>query len=489
MSPHRPRARRALRVAAGVAVLATALAVVGATGPAVAQDQRPRVELPASIDATGGRDVTAELDAFFAEVPNGTIVDFPRGGRFRAEGTVDIVDKVGITVRGNASTIFAKSQGDLKRIHVQVIRGGNIRIERLYVEGAHPSGGIGDDGYQAEFEGQHGFAIKGTDGIELDSVAVSDVYGDFVYLGKPDDSGQWARRVWIHDSLFVRNGRQGLAVVAAEGVVFERNGIAQVARSTIDLEPNTESGGAIDIQILNNQVGPGRLLFLAAAGNGPVASVVVSGNQLTGRALTATILPPEGTRRDRFWIVGNRGGAPAKSTPIKAYRIDGLMVWRNLQPVTRGAAGVLAEGSCGVTVAENDFGAFVPPVEVPPDGCGRQLGPVPPDPPEVFGRVTGPEPEPQLPATTTTTTAPGPPPITTTDGARQNWAITITLGVIAAAMVIAAAVLRSRRQDPPPRPPRSHDGAGPDERPPPPDLPPPPGPPSAPSPPVDVGAR
>lgn len=445
MSPPGLRARRGLRLAAATAVLATALTVVGATTPATAQDDRPRVDVPESIDATGGRDVTAELDAFFADVPDGAIIDFPDRGRYRSEGTVEIVDKAGLTIRGNGSTIFATSRGDLKRVHVAVIRGRNLRIERLSIEGAHPSGGIGDDGYQPDYEGQHGFAIRGTDGIELDSVSVSDVYGDFVYLGTPEDGNQWARRVWIHDSLFVRNGRQGIAIVAAQGVVIERNGLAQVARSTIDLEPNSERGGAIDVQILNNQIGPGRLLFLAASGLGPVASIVVSGNQLTGRALTATILPPEGARRDRFWIVGNRGGAPAKSTPIKVYRVDGLVVWRNLQPVARGAAGVRAQGVCGITVSENDFGAFVPPVEEVEASCGRVLGPVPPAPPEVFGRATGAEPEPKLPVTTTTAPPVGPVPIIAAEGERQNWAITITLGVIAAAMVATALVMRSRR--------------------------------------------
>lgn len=470
MSSLRPRRRGGPRAVVAALVLVATVGAGVAAAPAGAQDDRPRLDVPASIDATGQEDVTDALDAFFASVPDGAIVTFPAGGRYRAEGTVDLVDKSGITIRGNASTIFARSRGDLKRVHVAITRGRNVRIERLYVEGAHPSGGIGDDGYQAEYEGQHGFAVYGTDGLELDAVAVSDVYGDFVYLGTPEPGGPWSRRVWIHDSLFVRNGRQGIAIVAAQGVVIERNGIAQVARSTIDLEPNSASGGAIDVQVLNNEIGPGRLLFLAAAGNGPVGAVVVSGNTLTGKALSGTILPPPGQRRDRFWIVGNNGGTSANRTPIRASRVDGLVVWRNRQPVRRGQVGVQTDEVCGLTVSENDFGEFAAPTNPQSELCGRQLGPVPPAPPEVFGRATGPEPEPVLPATTTTTTLPGPPPIATTTSAGQNWAITITLGVIAAGMVVAALVVRSRRDDdpPPPPPPSVAVGGPPTDAPPPP---------------------
>ncbi|MEZ5181013.1 MAG: hypothetical protein R2702_03915 [Acidimicrobiales bacterium] len=468
---------------AAVLALATCLAPCWAAGPAGAQDGRPRVEVPSTIDATGRTDVTDELDAFFADVPDGAIIDFPEGGRYRADGTVDIESKNRLTVRGNGSTIFARSRGDLRRVHVAITRGRDLRIERLNVEGAHPTPGLGDDGYQPDYEGQHGFAIKGTDGIELDAVQVSDVYGDFVYLGRPDDGGDWARRVWIHDSLFVRNGRQGIAITAARGVVIERNGIAQVARSTFDLEPNGPSGGAIDVQILNNQVGPGRLLFLAAAGLGPVAAVVVEGNVLTGRAMTVTILPPDGDRRDRFWIVGNNASVVARNTPIRVTRVDGLVVWRNRQPLETGGLGVETKDVCGLIVAENDFGPFTTGARPPDQVCGPALGAVPPDPPEVFGRATGPEPEPQLPAATTTTTEAPPPEITTVSGERQDWAITIALGVIAAAMVVAALVVRSKRGDAVAGPPGAGGPSdGGDERPPPPTgppaptAPPPPGP-------------
>jgi hypothetical protein len=439
---------RALRRGAALLVVvgtfATGLAATSSP-PAAAQDDVTVVEVPATIDATGGRDVTSALNDFFAGLGPGTTVRFPSSGRYRIEGTVQIVDKERLTIEGNEAMLFATTQGDLKRIHVEIIGGAAVRVRALAVKGAHPEGGLGDDAYQAELEGQHGFAIRGTDGVELDGVAVTDVYGDFVYLGRTDDGGPWVRRAWIHDSLFARNGRQGIAVVAAQDVVIERNGIGDVARSTIDLEPNGPTGGAINVHVLDNEVGRGRLLFLAASGRGPVGSVVIANNRLTDRALTATILSPPGDRHDRFWIVGNRGGSAASRTPIKVNRVDGLVVWRNLQPVRRGEIGVEVKEVCGIVVSENDFGPFAQPVTPQTSTCGTQLGPVPPDPPEVLGRPIAARPEPELPVSTTVPEAPGPPAIVALPNESQNWAITITLGVLATIMVLAALVLRRRR--------------------------------------------
>lgn len=441
---------RAVRVGVAIvalaAVLTSVLAGPTATPTAAQSGDASVVDLPTSIDATGGSDVTGALTSFFAGVPDGTTVRFPADGRFRIEGTVRIEGKDRLTVEGNDSMLFAKSQGGLKRIHVEVIGGSGIRFRSLAVKGAHPNGGLDDDAYQAELEGQHGFAFRGTNGVELDGVAVTDVYGDFVYLGRTDGGGPWTRRVWIHDSIFARNGRQGIAIVAGQDVVIERNLIGDVARSTIDLEPNTASGGAINIHVLDNDVGRGRLLFLAAAGDGPVSSVVIAGNRLTGRALTATILPPVGERRDRFWIVGNSGGTAASRTPIKVNRVDGLVVWRNRQPVRRGEVGVRLSEVCGIVVSENDFGPFAQPATPQSTTCGTQLGPVPPDPPEVFGRPVAQRPQPELPgAEPEEAPEPGPPAVVPIEGERQNWAITITLGILAAAMVVAALTLRRRR--------------------------------------------
>lgn len=429
---------------AAVAIAATILPAT--TGEATTGQADTKIAVvPASIDATGANDVTDELNSFLSFLSDGTTVRFPAEGRFRIEGTVRIDEKDRMVIEGNGATLFSKSQGGLKRRHLEVTGGTNLTISRLTIAGSHPEGGLGDNAYQAKLEGQHGISILGTSGVNIDDVTITDVYGDFIYLGRSDD-GRWARRIWIHDSTLTRNGRQGIAIVAGQDVVIERNDISQVARSTIDLEPNAPSGGAINIHVLRNEVGPGRLLFLAASGRGPVGSVVISANRLTGRALSATILPPPGERGNRFWITGNRGGGLSAPTPIKVNRVDGLVVWRNRQPVRQGQVGVRASEVCGLNVTENDFGQLAAPTEEAGPTCAFDLGLVPPDPPAVFGRPQAPEPATVVPDSTPEEEPDdGPAGVIGTTEERPNWGITITLGVLAAILLGAAIVTSARR--------------------------------------------
>jgi hypothetical protein len=283
-------------------------------------------------------------------------------------------------------------------------------FRNLIVRGANPQGGLGDESYQEDLEAQHAFNLLAVDGVELDRVVVSDVYGDFVYIGANRDV-TWSQNVWVHDSSFARNGRQGIAVTAGRNVVIERNSIQLTRRSTFDLEPNTERGGAENIHFLDNVVGQGRLLFLASHGVGPVNDIVIARNQLAGHVLNMDVIPPEGTRGARFWIIGNTSTMASHRTPIRFWYIDGIVLRDNRQPVdTAGETGVNLNEVCGAIVAANNFGAGTP--EVRRDGapCDAAISPDAPPPPPIPGRTeragAGSEGPPVSTAPSTTATAP-----------------------------------------------------------------------------------
>lgn len=82
--------------------------------------------------------------------------------------------------------------------------------------------------------------------------------------------------------------------------MIERNTITDARRATIDLEPNSPSWGAQNIHIVDNQIGPGRLLFVAAHGLGPVDQIVVAGKELRGHVLSMSVQPPGADRRSGF---------------------------------------------------------------------------------------------------------------------------------------------------------------------------------------------
>ncbi|MET0904186.1 MAG: right-handed parallel beta-helix repeat-containing protein [Acidimicrobiales bacterium] len=397
------------------------------------------------IDATGSADVTAELQALIDRTPNGGVVLLQAGGRYRVEGTLLVVDRQRLTIDGNGARLFATTTGGEDRSHLRVMGGTELVVRDLEIIGANPHAGLDDRAYQEDLVVQHGVRLEGVTDVELSDLRISDVYGDFVYVGRRDD-GQWSQGVWIHDSVLQRSGRQGIAVTAGRDVVIERNEITDTRRATIDLEPNGPAWGAENVHILDNRIGPGRLLFLAAAGGGPVSEVVVARNELRGHALSVIVLPPDGDRRANFWVLDNRSDTPATRSAIRFTRVDGVVVTGNRQPITRpGEAVVAAIDVCGLHVRDND--ARPGSIELDAHGavCGDGPAPQPPAPPAVAGRLAaGP------PAETTSTAAPPDqrpvtnsdgPEVEDGDGSALQEPIVVLGGVVAAAIVVGAVAL------------------------------------------------
>jgi hypothetical protein len=265
--------------------------------------------------------------------------------------------------------------------------------------------GVDERAYYVPLAFQHGIRIDGAVGVELARIQVFDTYGDFVYIG-PRSDGAWSQGVWIHDSVFARSGRQGLAVTAGRDVVIERNFISDTRRATVDLEPNTPTSGAENVHIIDNEVGPGRLLFVAAAGGGPVNRVVVARNRLRGRVMSAVVDPPDSTRRHDFYFVDNSSDTPTKAPPLKIIRVDGLVVTGNRQPIVRPDEGaVRGEDVCGVFVAGNDLSPGTMQLDAPLAPCGTAPSLIPPAPPAAAGRPVSRAPS-RAPSPTTTTTLP-----------------------------------------------------------------------------------
>lgn len=311
--------------------------------------------VPASIDPTGRADVTTSLQRFLASVPSGREIRFRRG-RYRVEGTLFLRGRKRITIDGNGATVFATTRGGPDRSQWWVKGGSRIVFRHMNVRGSNPNAGVDENAYVRKLETQHGFRFEGVNGVELDHVRVNDVFGDFVYIGRDKDLVS-SRNIWIHDSVFSRNGRQGIAVTAATNVIIERNRIDHTRRSTIDLEPNSRRWPVSNIFVLNNTVGTGRLLFIASHGRGPVDNVVIKGNRLVGHGLGIDVMAPENSRRSNWVIENNLSNVSLHNRPMRFFRIDGLLVRGNVQKVTGGDPGVVLTDVCGARVDDNDFGA------------------------------------------------------------------------------------------------------------------------------------
>jgi hypothetical protein len=394
-------------VAAGwvVMTMAGSLAVVvGAVPAASAQDA-------GAIDATGGSDVTAELQALFDRTPDGGVVRLARDGDYRVEGTIALNDRHDLVIDGNGARIFATTTGAPDRCQIKILGGSGFEIRNLEIQGANPHAGLDERAYNPELEFQAGLTLEGVTDVEVDRVNIHDTYGDHIFIGRRLEDRRVTERVWIHDSSFARSGRQGIAIIDGRDIVIERNRLTDMPRGTVDLEP---AGGLVveNVHIIDNEVGPGRLLFVPAAGGGPVNRIVIARNRLHGRPLTVSVEPPEGQRRRHFWVVDNVTDRTWDKATLAFTRTDGVIVRGNRQPLTEGSPLVLAMDSCDIRATDNDVAPSTRAVEGENRECNLFISPQPPDPPPVAGRGQE-EAAPAATAPPTTEAAPTTAPATT----------------------------------------------------------------------------
>ena len=191
----------------------------------------------------------------------------------------------------------------------------------------------------SKLEAQHAFNIVSTNGIELDHVSATDVYGDFVYIGKMAKGGL-AKNVYVHDSTFSRNGRQGISLTGVDGVRIIGNTISDIRRATSTSSRTAASRGVFNVDIEHNTIGSGRLYLIASGGVGPVSGSRSRTTRFTG---ARSWWSRTGRRSPRtFTITDNVATATWAVQPewrmLNFYNVDGLTVTGNTLPLqaTRG---------------------------------------------------------------------------------------------------------------------------------------------------------
>lgn len=338
---------------------------------------------PPSIDATGTDDVTTALLAWIGTVPDSSTIRLPAGARYRVEGTLLLRNRYGLTIEAAGATLVATTTGaDAERpagvalrswprvrSHVSLVGGGGYVIRGLTIRGAHPFGGVGDSAYVEALEAQHGVNAIAVRGLVLDSITITDIYGDFVYLGHAGD--EWTSDVRISGSRFERNGRQGIGIVGARRVRIEGNYIGQVRRAGVDIEPNFSNGGAVDVVVRNNTFGPGRLNWVSSQGSsGIVDDVTFEANRLVGRPIIVNFAPPLGNVRTRIRFLDNVSDTVFGSTqaPFRFLRVSGLEVRGNVQPLAarREMVGIDASEVCGAELEGNTFAGAIADSKITP---------------------------------------------------------------------------------------------------------------------------
>lgn len=366
--PNRTHVRRAGRIAF-VALLLPVVPLLSSDIRADAASAGTRVYVaPSSIETDCSVDVSAELEAWFDEVPDGSVMELRRDGCYRIDEPVTLDERHDIVFRGRGATLRAFTEGDQDRRHFHIRGGSHIRVSNLTIIGANPHAGLSDEAWSSSHAFQHGFTLNGVQGAILDHVRVFDVYGDFVYIGPLD--GTPSRNITISNSTFRRNGRQGICVASGEHITIVHNRISGVRWAMIDLEPMSTDWHVLDVLVKDNVLGTRRLTMLSAATRGDVDKVSFINNDVAGTLRTGVESRAEGVRYSHFLFENNTAGTKhvGRFAVMKFSRVDDIRVVDNEQRVADEAL-VGLSGSCHVRVNRNTIDGAAEAINADDSSC------------------------------------------------------------------------------------------------------------------------
>ena len=296
--------------------------------------------VPASVPSGLEADATDALNAFLRNTPDHSTVSFPPGAVYRVEGTLLLEKRMGLIIEGNGATIratdslpdYAKAEDYNQWKHVRtrsqwrVLDSDNIVFRDLNIIGACQNAGREGE-YDANREAQHAFDILGATDVLVESVHVTNVWGDGVYISKE------SQNVTVRNSRIEKTGRQGIAIGNAFGVLIENNDLLDSRRGLLDIEPYGKEWACGDIRVIGNRFGDSRLLALPMGGSGSTGAVLIANNSFTGPNGTPLVShhtkTPE-VKRGPFFFVGNTaevGGSPAPG--LKFSEVMGVLIAGN----------------------------------------------------------------------------------------------------------------------------------------------------------------
>lgn len=292
-------------------------------------------DVPSSIDATGGSDVTSSLTDFLNSLPDNATAQMPRKAKYRCDGVLDVVGKKGLIIAGNDSVLTTVPTDDGQRAQLRLSGGSALTVKNLTVKGAaQPRDPL--NAFVDTLQWQHNVDVRGVNGLTLTNVDARDSYGDGFYFGLgPGSVG--TKGVIANACSVKRNGRQGVAAVYVDGLTFSHGVFDDISLMTFNVEPNPGCSVA-NVEFSDNDVryGP-RQQLLGLVGHGPIDRVTLARNILAGKAITVWAESADATRRMTNIIVSdNVSDTPLANYMVDAFRVDGLVVTNNTQPLAGG---------------------------------------------------------------------------------------------------------------------------------------------------------
>ena len=320
------------------------------------------VNVPSSIDATGATDVGSALQSFINGQPDGSVITFPVNGVYQLSTGIRLDSRHNLVFDGRGTTIRTTGSGGSALSSPFVLSWASsntdIWIRNFILEGNNTRTGAAI--YDGAQESQMGIDLNGGARIELSGLTIRRMNGDGLYANENTPTAgsatAWPTDIWFHDSSIDSVGRNAFTINSGRRVTLERNVIDHVGGSVLDIEPDLDTQGAVDLILRNNTVGAWGLSpkytmhFVACANNADGVGAVVRGIHISGNRV-ADGAPRSPNNPDAgglsTWIGKSRtadvtftdnvttraGAGPA----LRFDHVDGLIVTGNVQPLTSGS--------------------------------------------------------------------------------------------------------------------------------------------------------
>lgn len=334
----------------------------------------PSVGLTPPVVSDCSVDVSAELNAWLAKVPDDSVVALAPGGCYRTDREVVVDGHHGFDLEGNGATFkrFTPTPPALryphKNPHLTFIGDTDVTVHNLKIEGLNTAAcpqkwtydpqGFGCKSLDGSFE--YGLGLFDDTNVSVSDVAIDAVWGDGITIGS-DGPNTCDRDVTVDDATIDRDGRHGIAIVCAVGVTVTDTKILHSQSEGFDLEPNGAPAHVENVTISGCYINAQHLAF-SAMGAHDVSDVTITHNHIQGSVPSWPWLNVgNGPHRD-FTVTDNTVIQPRQQDSITFANTTNITVTGNTSPTNRRYAGVSLDHDNGtITIQTNNFGPGVQP--------------------------------------------------------------------------------------------------------------------------------
>lgn len=325
--------------------------------PAPTQTPTNAVNVPGSIDATGSRDVSSELQSFIDKAPNGSTIVFKAGGTYRLGKGLVVSGRRDLTLDGNGARLdLPTTDQGFSSIGIQVRDSTGTTVRGFTMVGNNSEAGT--SAACCDRENNHAIAVLSADDTLIEDLDIRRVWGDCFYVNGTSAAGRpWSDGVTFRDSTCRLTGRHGVGIIRASNVRVVNNVFDEIGFMVVDIEPGASDAGAIGVVVRGNDIGSYGLTskydswLLAACGadGAVVQDVTVTGNSIEGnrvgrvgsdgerkfKALHIKICGDDGPR-ENYTVTDNVAQATVEGPASYFFDVKGVTFTGNEQPLSKG---------------------------------------------------------------------------------------------------------------------------------------------------------